>query len=358
MRPKRVLIFLVGSLGDTIVALPALHLIKRVFPHAERKILTSYSRDEKAAPMSALLDGSGLVDGYFRFPLAFESPRELLGPLRQIRHWKPDLVVHLHEPRGSFNAYRDAAFFFACGVSRIIGLPLGPDLQAHREDPITLETEHRTDYLGRRVQKLGDIQALDPQSWDLSISADEQARGQAALEGLRHCTGIVTVSIGAKLETKDWGDQNWNALLTSLSQRLPNWGLAILGAPVEHARSDELLRSWRGSAVNLCGVISLRECGAVLQASNLFVGHDSGPMHLAAAVGTPTVAIFSARERPGKWFPYGKHHKVFYNKTECFGCLLNECVAFKKMCILSIDAAMVADAATTMALDSLRSAAR
>jgi ADP-heptose:LPS heptosyltransferase len=67
-----------------------------------------------------------------------------------------------------------------------------------------------------------------------------------------------------------------------------------------------------------------------------FIGHDSGPMHLAAAVGTPCAAVFSARNLPGIWFPYGSGHTVFYNKTDCAGCRLNVCVEFKKKCIAAV----------------------
>ena len=50
----------------------------------------------------------------------------------------------------------------------------------------------------------------------------------------------------------------------------------------------------------------------MLHRAVLFLGHDSGPMHLAAAVGTPCVVVFSASNRPGAWYPCGDHHKVFY----------------------------------------------
>ena len=59
--------------------------------------------------------------------------------------------------------------------------------------------------------------------------------------------------------------------------------------------------------------------------AELFLGHDSGPMHLAANVGTPCVAVFSARCHPGVWFPRGTGHQVIYHETECAGCMLFTC---------------------------------
>jgi ADP-heptose:LPS heptosyltransferase len=59
-------------------------------------------------------------------------------------------------------------------------------------------------------------------------------------------------------------------------------------------------------------------------------------MHLAASVGTPCAAIFSARNKPGVWFPYGTRHKVVYHQVECYGCGLDLCERAKKKCISSI----------------------
>jgi ADP-heptose:LPS heptosyltransferase len=68
-------------------------------------------------------------------------------------------------------------------------------------------------------------------------------------------------------------------------------------------------------------------------------------MHLAASVGTVCVSIFSARNRPGIWFPFGNAHEVIYHKTDCFGCNLEVCTIEKKKCILSISVDEVVAAA-------------
>jgi ADP-heptose:LPS heptosyltransferase len=94
-------------------------------------------------------------------------------------------------------------------------------------------------------------------------------------------------------------------------------------------------------AINLCGKLTPRESAAVFAEARIFIGHDSGPMHLAAAVQTPCVAIFAARNKPRVWFPYGKQHRVVYHQVDCWGCGLETCVAERKKCILSITVAEV-----------------
>ena len=88
--------------------------------------------------------------------------------------------------------------------------------------------------------------------------------------------------------------------------------------------------------MNLCGETSARVSAAVLERARLFVGHDSGPMHLAAAVGTPCVAVFSSRHLPGVWFPWGSRNRVIYTDVPCRGCNLDVCVRYAKKCIASI----------------------
>src|SRR6185437_9201364 len=89
-------------------------------------------------------------------------------------------------------------------------------------------------------------------------------------------------------------------------------GLVLVGAAGERERSDRLGRFWSGPVANLCGFASPRVSAAAMRRARMFIGHDSGPMHLAAAVGTRCVAIFSPKNRPGEWYPFGDRHKILY----------------------------------------------
>ncbi len=59
-------------------------------------------------------------------------------------------------------------------------------------------------------------------------------------------------------------------------------------------------------------------------------------MHLAAAVGTPCVAIFSARKPPRLWFPHGPRHRILFHEVSCMGCKLETCIVERKRCLTSI----------------------
>jgi hypothetical protein len=352
---KRVLIYRLGSLGDMLIALPALRVVARAFPEAERRMLTNFPVNVKAPSAAAILDGSGLVQGYFRYALKTRSPRELLGLAWKIRTWRPDVLVYLGASRGVEVAKRDAAFFRMCGIKRQIGVPLTEDMQQNRWSETEEVWEPEASRLTRNIAELGDARLDDPASWGLELTAAEIARADEVIrevvpgwvvgEGVwdtdrRRREGAVAVSVGTKVQSKDWGRENWRALLAGMANESPGHLLLLAGAPEESEASEFAAEGWRqsggGAVVNLCGRLSPRESAAAFARAKLFVGHDSGPMHLAAAVETPCVAIFAARNKPRVWFPNGKGHRVVYHKVDCWGCGLETCIVEKKKCLTSI----------------------
>jgi heptosyltransferase-3 len=337
---KRVLIYRLGSLGDTLVALPALHLVARAFPDADRRLLTNFPVNAKAPPAAAILEGSNLVNGYFRYLAGTRSPRELLGLWGQLIRWRPQVLIYMGSARGLAAARRDEKFFRLCGISRLIGVPLTEDMQQSRWEEPSQALEPEAARLARNVFELGDANLDAPASWDLRLTPAEHAK---ASEALRPLAGrpLIAVSVGTKRQSKDWGRENWRSLLAAVAQSYPNHSLALLGSLDESEASEYASAGWRQSSgsspvVNLCGNLSPRESAAALTHARIFLGHDSGPMHLAAAVQTPCVAIFSARNKPRVWFPYGKQHRVLYHKVDCWGCNLETCVVEKKRCLTSI----------------------
>jgi heptosyltransferase-3 len=336
---KRVLIYRLGSLGDTLVALPALHLAARAFPDAERRMLTNFPVNVKAPPAAAILENSGLVHGYYRYAVGTRNPGELLSLWWQIVRWRPQALVYIGGSRGVESARRDASFFRLCGIRRLIGVPVTEDMQQNRmEEPDkTLEPEGAR--LARNLAELGDARLDDPESWDLGLTIEEQARADEAVSPAAGLP-IIAVSVGTKVQSKDWGRENWRALLARVAALYPGHALTLSGSPPESEASEFAADGWReaggGPVINLCGVLTPRESAAAFGRARLFIGHDSGPMHLAAAVQTPCVAIFAARNKPRVWFPYGKQHRVVYHRTDCWGCGLETCIVERKKCITSI----------------------
>jgi len=344
LKVKRVLIYRLGSLGDTVVALPALHLVARAFPNAERRMLTNVPVHAKAPAAAAVLGGTRLVDGYFKYSVGTRSVSELASLWWQLVRWRPQVVVYLAAFRGAAAVKRDSRFFSLCGISRQIGVPLTETMQQNLWIEADGALEPEAARLARNLAEFGDGRLEDAANWDLLLTAAEIASAREAL-GAAAGMPVIAVSVGTKVQSKDWGVANWRALLGELAREFPGYALALCGAGEEFAASEAAAEEWRkvggGPEVNLCGKLTPRESAAVFAEARVFVGHDSGPMHLAAAVQTPCVAVFAARNKPRVWFPYGGQHRVVYHPVECWGCGLETCVVEKKRCITSIMVAEV-----------------
>ena len=332
---KKVLIYRLGSLGDTTVALPCFHLIERAFPNSERILLTNFPVHAKAPASAAVLGNSGLVHGYMRYTVGTRSPFELLRLAKEIRQFKPDLLIYLMPIRAPKSIARDKWFFrLAAGVSRIIGIP-GPAELVCNLDPVTGMYESEASRLARSIRDLGDAGVQDLANWDSRLTAAEHAAAATALSGLAGQPFIVC-SPGCKMQANDWEQQNWRALLGRLVAHYPGHALVLTGAKEDHAVCEYAAQDWTGPRLNLAGTLSPRESAAVFSRAGLFLGPDSGPKSIAASVGAPCVCVFSARGLAGKWFPPGDRSLVLYHEPECHGCNLETCVVEKKKCILSV----------------------
>lgn len=341
----KILIFRLGHIGDTSIAMPALRHVRKRFPAADIAILTNFPQNTtgKACPLSQIIGASGITEQFLEYPTGNLNRQVVFQLFQSVRAFKPDLLVYLMPTRSRAQLLRDWLFFKLCGIRRIIGLNFSPRFQERLFNSDTGLWEHEAQRLGRLLAPLGQIDLASRDSWDLRLSVDEANAAREALSPLGERL-YFALSVGTKVDAKDWGVENWISLNQRLSRHYPDHGLVLVGSQDEIERCERIARDWPSTSLNLCGRLSPRVSAAVLRSAALFVGHDSGPMHLAAAVGTPVIAIFSARNKPGEWFPWGSQHRVLYNKTDCFGCRLDVCTEEGKKCIYGISVDAVVDA--------------
>ncbi len=328
------MIYRLGSLGDTVVALPCFHLIARSFPNAKRVLLSNFPVHSKAPASAAVLDGSNLVHGYMRYTIGTRSFKELLRLMWQIRRFGPDVLVYVMPLRGEKAVKRDALFFRLCGISRVVGLPAG-DMEANRHDPETGLFEREASRLLRCIGALGDEDVSDLRNWDLRLTDAEMNKADRVLAPFGEGP-MIACGPGTKMQSKDWGAEKWRELLGRLNAEFPQHGLVLVGAHEDNAVSEYAGAGWRGPKINLCGMLSPRESAAVLRRASLFLGPDSGPMHLAASFDVPCVIPFASLDLKGKWFPIGEAHHLIYHDVPCSNCRLSVCVERGKICINSI----------------------
>ena len=342
---KNILIYRLGSLGDTIMVLPCFHQVLAAFPDANMVLLTNKPVASKAAPLEAVLGKDLFFNEIIDYPVGSRNPFLLLKLLLKLRSCKFDCMVNLTAARSEGAAKRDKIFFGLAGIKKMVGFPSEYGDFNLLTDSETGEKEWEAKRIARRIAPIGIPDLSLVSNWDLKLTVAETAEAGYQLSKLPDGMKIISLSPGTKMQSKDWTVTNWGALIKLLAAALPDWALVIIGAPDEIEAANQCEAAWHeGQVLNICGKVSLRECAAVLGKTSLFIGHDSGPMHLAGAMGVPIVAVFAAINIPRKWYPRGDRNQIIYHKTDCAGCGLTVCVEQKKKCILSITPNEVFDA--------------
>ena len=331
---RRVLIHRLGSLGDTVVALPCFHLIARAFPNAERRLLTNFPVHSKAPAAASVLGDSGMVHGYMRYTVGTRNPLELLRLAAEIRRFAPEVVVYLMPIRPWNTVKRDRLFFRMARVKRVIGISSEQEMKPCFDEATGLY-EREAERLSRLMAELGDANPADLANWNLALNDQEHQAADEALGSLREFP-VIVCGPGTKMPSKDWGQDDWQVLLGRIDAMYPGHALVLVGAREEFDVAEHAARQWTGPWVNLCGRLGPRETAAMLEYAKIFLGPDSGPMHLAASVGVPCVIPFAATVPPGVWFPQGDKNQIVYHRTYCTGCRLEHCNVEGHPCMSSL----------------------
>ena len=309
---ERIVIYRLGSLGDTVVALPCLHAIETAFPDAERVMLTNIPVSAKAAPLEAILGGSGLVHRFIAYPVGTRALRALMTLRKTLRALDAHTLIYLTPSRGLPAAWRDVLFFRMCGFRRIIGAPLTREQQMNLPGKDGL-VERECVRLARCIRDVGPIDLDDHAFWDLRLTPAERADALAAL-GPAIERPRIAINMGGKAAENDWGEEHWKLLVAELGRSIPEYALVFVGSVEDAGRAERVGALWPGLVVNLCGALPPRVSAAAMAGARLFVGHDSGPMHLAACMGVSCVAMFGTRDASRKFHPYGPSHRVIHEQ--------------------------------------------
>ena len=303
--------------GDVLLASPVLGTLKA---HAPKMEIDALVYDDTAPmleghPALSRLHTVGRTwrhDGSFR-RLALET--KLFQELRQRRF---DLLIHLSEqPRGAW-------------LARTLGARYGvAPAMADRGGFWTKSFTHLYPIAARRHQVEVNLDSLrrigiQPSLEQKKVTFVPGAVAEQKIGGLLSAGEFIHLHPASRWRFKCWPvEQN-----ADLADRLAAEGrrVVITAAPeaAEMAFVEEILKRTRSKPLNLAGKLSTRELGALTVRAKLFVGVDSMPMHLAAAMGTPTVALFGPSGE-FEWGPWNVAQRVITTKHSCRPCGLDGC---------------------------------
>ncbi len=339
---KRILIYRIGHLGDTLVSLPAIWAIKNAFPNAQITLLTNIdSQNSEYVVAKNVLPEEGLIDEWMFYPSNLSKLKMIaaIGKLAvDIRFRKFDCLFYLMtRNRTEDQIKRDERFFRGPGVIELFGPKyVGRNLM---EEPFskplkTVEAESDFFLNGLPRERFKFETESKP---DLRLSTEEREFAGRWLS--KNCgeqfeqKRLIAIAPGSKWESKIWAEDNFANVAGSLIESADIFPV-VFGGSEDREKGNRLLKIWKKGA-NAAGELNIRQAAAALESCSLYLGNDTGTMHLAASVGTPCVAIFSAIDLIGRWEPFGGNHTIFRERIECEGCHLPDC-KFANECLTNI----------------------
>lgn len=331
MEFKNILVFRVGHLGDTIVALPALWAVRKAFPSARLTLLTNTdAKNPNYISSRNVLPSTGLFDDWMAYP-------SNLGPVRSaaayaklalaLRSCGFDALFYLMTRNRTVSQIdRDLGFFRKAGIRNVLGSEYlrQNTLGAVLEKP-TPSVESEGEFLLRCLEFDGikvDRGSVFP---DMGLTVAEIGTATKWLENETDHRGrrLIGIAPGSKWESKIWPEQHFEHVVGRLVDAFDVFPI-VFGGPEDREVGERLTRSWETGA-NAAGILGIREATALLGKCDLYLGNDTGTMHMAAAAGTPCVAIFAAIDAIGRWNPFGDRNVVFRRSVECEGCQAPVC---------------------------------
>ncbi len=320
---RNLLVIKLRYIGDVLLATPVLRALRERFPEA--RVTVAVNRGTEAilkwnpdVQEVMVVEKGGLAE-QLRF-------------LRAVRSRRFDAVIDLTDG--------DRAAILA-GLS---GAPLRIGFnEEHRWRgllfttiaPALSGTVHRVDYDLQALLPLGiEPKASQPRLYT-SLEDDERAARLLEEAGLAGAGGpLVMFQPGARYWFKAWPAERFATLADRLSDSF-GCRVVIGGNEPERLLAEEVRRLARSTPTVLAGRTPLLTYAAILKRCRLFVGNDNGPMHMAAALGVPVVALFGP-SNPGEWGPRGPQVRVLYKGLDCRRCFHPTCARGEESCMKRI----------------------
>ncbi|HEY1663670.1 MAG TPA: lipopolysaccharide heptosyltransferase II [Verrucomicrobiae bacterium] len=330
----KILILKPSSLGDVIQALPVLRLLKSRFPNAQ----IFWWIDTALAP---LLEGDPDLAGIVRFERRrWASPLywpEMLWSIHRMREQRFDVVIDLQ------SLARSGAFAWLARGKFLVGLDDAregargyydlavPRLSAHT---------HAVDWYLSVLPSLG-APVHDDFTW---LPERPEVAATVKSKWKTENKKWIILHPGARWPNKRWPVENYADSVRLLSRKYPAAHFAVLGTAGDKSLCDTICRVVPERCLNLCGQTSLPEMIEWIRLGDLMITNDSGPMHVAAALDKPLVALFGPTE-PRRTGPYGQIDSVLRIDLPCSPCLKSFCTWKNPMeCLTAISPQAVLDA--------------
>jgi heptosyltransferase-1 len=339
-----ILIVKLSAIGDVIHTMPALNAIRSHFPDAHITWLV----EEDAA---SLVEGHEALNRVLvskrkrwmrglRSSSFFSTTSEIYRFIKALRDTDYDMIL-------DFQALLKSGVLIALARGkRKIGFGKGLEHMEHsyiflseRIPAVDMEI-HALSRGMMFIDALGIPSNMVEYKLPVSRHDYEKVDGLMRTYGLLGAKPLIAINPVAKWETKLWANKKFSQLADILIDRY-DAKIVFTGGPDDRPTIKDIMAVMKGHAVNLAGHTTLKMLAALYEKMVFVVSTDTGPMHMAAAVGTPVVALFGPTA-PWRTGPFGSIHQIVRAELDCAPCFKRECKTID--CMEQISVQQVIDA--------------
>lgn len=336
---RRVLAVRLDNLGDVLVTTPAIHAIRESLPAAEITLLAS-PVGAQAGFLNPDVDDVIVYQAPWMDPwktLPQDSEREQRA-IRTVREQQFDAAV-------IFSSFRQSPLP-AAYLCYLADIPLR--LAASIDGPgslLTTRHKHPEGMMHEVERGLDLVGAVGLTTRDpdlvLQVPEDERAYAAGLLAGAQR--PLVVVHPGCSMPARTYPWEMYAKVADLLVERL-GATVALTGAETEWDLVARIRERMHHPALDLAGVLSFPTLCGLLSIADLVVTNNTGPMHIAAAVKTPVVALFALTNPPEQWGPWRVPHRQLYHDVPCRLCYSRVC-PYQQECLRLVTPDMVLEAA-------------
>ncbi|MEE8360216.1 MAG: lipopolysaccharide heptosyltransferase II [Candidatus Omnitrophota bacterium] len=326
---KKILIIRTDRLGDLLLSTPVFRAVREGYPDSHISVMVRpYTRE--CVEGNPYINEVIVYDKYGNHKSVLSSLR-FAGSLRKKRF---DMALILH-PTNRVNLIT-----FLAGIPKRVGFNrkfgfLLTHKVAHKK---RTDERHELDYALDIVRAIG----LTPRIKTLymPIKRDVQRKIDSMLCGLgvRATDFVIAIHSSSSCVSKKWPQERFAGVADRL---IDKYDAKIVFIGGEDAKDDtkKAMAAMKREAIDLSGRTTIPELAALLKRCEAFISNDSGPVHVACAVGTPVIAIFGRKDAglgPKRWGPTGERDKILHKDVGCQECLAHNCTK-GFLCLNAID---------------------
>src|SRR6266487_2442462 len=353
LKAQRILAIRLDNLGDVLVTTPALHAIKNSLPLARLTLLVS-PVGAQVAHLNPDIDDLIVYEAPWMDPwhkLAQDSQREqqMIATIRE-RHFDGAII---------FTSFRQSPLP-AAYLCYLADIPLRVAVSIDGPGSL-LTTRHKhpermMHEVERGLDLVGSI-GFETDDLDLVLSVPQDARAQIADlladYDIDLSRPLVVVHPGCSMPARTYPWQMYSRIVDLLVEQL-GASVVLTGARDEQALVEDVLGCvqphTRGSTLALTGTLPFAQFCALIEAADLTITNNTGPMHISAAVKTPVIALFALTNSPEQWGPWRVPHRQLYHDVSCRICY-NRICPYGHECLRLVSPEMVIDAAIDLLVE-------